>query len=614
MRRTYLAAVLGTALALVAGCNNSITPPEPKPLGHGPSLDISGNIAGCPAGGLANRQTSNRVGATATVNGNDVAYTFESFVTEGSGGIPGLIEYCVYSDTHPDAATSPATGADGSAWADPPSPANLAWSRPNGDPSNIPFDGLSHAMGTATWSSGVPANYKTILLHVNDAAECAALYPDGDPDPSVVSGTCFVLPGTRQINTAADLTASKDAAGTYKNTFAWTITKAVDKTLVDQFGGSATFNYTVTVTPDGGKIGDVKVTGTITVTNPNNVSLGNPSPVTIDGISDQLSDGTVCTVTNGGSQILTATTTNFSYSCGLGGLPSGSLTNTVTVTWSDQDLSNGTHLSAGSAPFTTQSSIVFAETKVDDCVNVADPNAPAGTFSQTCAPNTGTFTYSHSFDVPATDCKSYDNTATFTTNTTSTQKSASKTVTVCGPAKTGALTMGFWATKNGQAKITGGASTSGVCNSGTYLRTYAPFQDLGASATCSQVATYVSLVIKAASASGAAMNAMLKGQMLATALDVFFAYLSSSQTINLTNICATVVNPTPSTVACKDGITESVGAAFGGATSLTVGQILTYAASQSNVGGTAWYGQVKATQELAKDTFDAINNQLAFAF
>ncbi len=40
--------------------------------------------------------------------------------------------------------------------------------------------------------------------------------------------------------------------------------------------------------------------------------------------------------------------------------------------------------------------------------------------------------------------------------------------------------------------------------------------------------------------------------------------------------------------------------------------MLTYAASKSNVGGTTWYGQVKATQGLAKDAFDAINNWQAF--
>ena len=58
---------------------------------------------------------------------------------------------------------------------------------------------------------------------------------------------------------------------------------------------------------------------------------------------------------------------------------------------------------------------------------------------------------------------------------------------------------------------------------------------------------------------------------------------------------------------------ENTQAAFGGGNCLTVLQLLQFAASQSNPGGTFWYGQVKATQELAKDTFDAINNNVAFS-
>ncbi|MGN6201347.1 MAG: hypothetical protein ACTHNY_02955, partial [Solirubrobacterales bacterium] len=57
---------------------------------------------------------------------------------------------------------------------------------------------------------------------------------------------------------------------------------------------------------------------------------------------------------------------------------------------------------------------------------------------------------------------------------------------------------------------------------------------------------------------------------------------------------------------------ENTSAAFGGAKSMTVLGLLTYAGGKSNAGGSAWYGQVKATQELAKDTFDAINNEVAF--
>jgi hypothetical protein len=41
--------------------------------------------------------------------------------------------------------------------------------------------------------------------------------------------------------------------------------------------------------------------------------------------------------------------------------------------------------------------------------------------------------------------------------------------------------------------------------------------------------------------------------------------------------------------------------------------MLAYAASQSNVGGSMWYGNVKFTQELAKDAFDAINNEKVLA-
>ena len=44
---------------------------------------------------------------------------------------------------------------------------------------------------------------------------------------------------------------------------------------------------------------------------------------------------------------------------------------------------------------------------------------------------------------------------------------------------------------------------------------------------------------------------------------------------------------------------------------MTVLQMLTYAAGQSSAGGSTWYGNVKATQGLAKDAFDAINNGVA---
>ncbi len=422
-----------------------------------------------------------------------------------------------------------------------------------------------------------------------------------------------------EVQHGLPLTISKDANGAYKNTFTWTLTKDVDKTLVKQVGGNVTFTYTVKVTHDGGTISDVKVNGTISVFNPNVDSNNNTVTVTIDGVTDQLSDGTNCTVTNGGSQTLTQFQTDFAYTCSLSALPQGQLDNKATVSWSQQLLDNGALLDAGSADFTF-TSITFTGNQIDECVNVTD--SYAGSLGTACVggANPTTFTYSRTVTVPQFDCVSYTNTATFTTNDTGATGSASQTVTVCGPAKTGALTMGFWQNMNGQSIIKNGASTAAVCNSGTWLRQYAPFQDLSATASCNQVATYVYNVIKAATCTSTSntCNSMLKAQMLATALDVYFSdpALGGNKigapapiggvSIDLTMICAPIL------AGPSCGSYVNVSSAFGGATSLTVSGMLSYAASQSNVGGSVWYGQVKATQVLAKDAFDAINNQVAF--
>jgi hypothetical protein len=186
---------------------------------------------------------------------------------------------------------------------------------------------------------------------------------------------------------------------------------------------------------------------------------------------------------------------------------------------------------------------------------------------------------------------------------------------------TGALTKGFWGNKNGQAIISSGYATSGVCNSATWLRQYAPFQDLSSKATCAGVAAYAAGVFDGANSSGSSMNQMLKAQMLATALDVYFsnAALGGNKinapapigglTIDLTNVCAVIPSNPPGTCS---GTFVDARSAFGGATNLTVGQMLAAAAAASNSGGSTWYGNVKSTQELAKDAFDAINNGVAF--
>jgi hypothetical protein len=424
---------------------------------------------------------------------------------------------------------------------------------------------------------------------------------------------------------AQGLTGYKDATPSFDRTFHWNITKAVDKTRVNLLhaGDTATFTYTVTVTHDSGVDGNWAVDGTITVINSNE----NDAVTGVD-ITDSINDANAaCVVTDGTSQTIPAdSSSTFGYSCTYSAAPSSSNeTNSALVTWPDQDLATDGHLAGGTATFTFPVSWATPTNLIDDCVNVTDTYA--GTLGSVCStdPSPTALTYSRTIPAPTAPplCVSYPNTATFTTNTSGTTGSASRTVMVCRvPPSTGALTMGFWQNKNGQGIISrycGGTSGASLYS---FLRSYNPFKDL-ASSTCAGEGAYVYAVIKVATCGGSTCNAMLKAQMLATALDVYFSDPSlggnrigapaaiGGLDIDLTLVCQMIDG---SGGATCPGSYENASSAFGGATHLTVSQLLAYAASQSNVGGSSWYGQIKATQVLAKDTFDAINNQVAFLF
>jgi len=195
-------------------------------------------------------------------------------------------------------------------------------------------------------------------------------------------------------------------------------------------------------------------------------------------------------------------------------------------------------------------------------------------------------------------CDTYAVTRTWTAQDDCGNKTtASQTIEVrCNNCGEG--TMGFWQNKNGQGLI----KSADQASLKAFLTGYNPFNDL----TTQVIATYVTNIIKAASSSGAAMNAMLKAQMLSTALDVYFGKVDGNAPIDLTFINKPIGSLTY----------ENVSSSFGGANCLSVYAMLTHASNQSNSGGSIWYLQVKNgpnSQELAKDAFDAINNQKAFS-
>jgi hypothetical protein len=394
---------------------------------------------------------------------------------------------------------------------------------------------------------------------------------------------------TITVCVGSDLTVSKTVKSTtFDRTYLWSITKSVDKTHVDQASGSVVFNYTVQVGQTGVQDRNWKVAGTITVTNPNDWE--DIAATVSDSLSGCTFDTPMpVTVRRGGSVTI-------GYSCSSNGT---SGTNTATATWDGNASFTPTGSASGTAPF----AFTTPANTVNRTITVSDTYAgPLGSVTATDPPATpasATFTYSRTIAV-VPNCVNYPNTATIV----ETGQSSSQRVTVCGaapvPGSTGALTMGYWQNKNGQALIAAANQTALLA----YLKGFNPFKDATAPPT-----TYTTNVIKAASAGGTTMNPMLKGQMLATALDVYFSdpalggnKLGAPAPIGGVKIDLTNVSPIGNTSA-----------AFGGATCLSVSAILSYAAGQSNAGGSAWYGNVKSTQELAKDVFDGINNQVVFA-
>ena len=440
---------------------------------------------------------------------------------------------------------------------------------------------------------------------------------------------------------------SKTAQGFYDEKWPWSIAKtacAVNgtgcQTKFNQVGGTVSFSYTLSLTVGPAIPKNYEVTGQIAILTMDGTTGGaTPQPVVATGISatDQIAYGpdlvndtaATCVLgtvasTYSGEQVIEYTCT---YDPDAPADRIGGVNQVIATSSNAVNRTTNTNQAEAVAAFT------FTKAdNLDACVTVTDTfnNGVAETKGQVCLDTESkSFTYTRPITPPSFGCIEVPNLARFTASGATTEDpslpqtgTASQTVTVCGPVKTGGLTIGYWQNKNGQDIIKrqcGGAAGTSLY---AFLTGYMPFKDL-TQTTCDKIATYVSNVIKAANASGASMNAMLKAQMLATALNVYFSDTAlggnaigapgalGGQGIDLTKICKNIA-------VCS--IYEDTTGAFGGTSPQTVSQLLGYAASQCTVNGCAtsgWYvvgsAQSKAVQELAKDTFDAINNQKAFA-
>jgi hypothetical protein len=374
-------------------------------------------------------KTDPEIKASYTTSGGVATYSFTSPNKNPSKGIPGLLEYCVYTEPQPDS-----TNALYGDWnvGSTPNGGFFDFERNGGSKDNLPFDGTTQTVGSATWNSGeVPAR-QIILCHIND--------PANSPADSFVR--CF-----ESAAPAADLTASKTAVPSFTRTFAWGIGKSVDKAEQTIFSNeSATFNYTVSVTHDSGTDSGWAVSGKISVSNPNKAAVSG-----ID-VTDAINDANAsCAVTGGSSATIPAESVEeFPYSCTYSAAPKASSeTNTATVKWGSQTLSDGSTLAANST--TATKPINWSTTTpaiVDGSVSVSDTlGGPLGTVSYTDS-SPKEFKYPHTFTGdPAGTCTTHENTATSTTNSTGTKASASKSVKVCVPGCTKVVGSGHYGPK-----------------------------------------------------------------------------------------------------------------------------------------------------------------------
>ncbi len=228
---------------------------------------------------------------------------------------------------------------------------------------------------------------------------------------------------------ASELSATKDANPSYARTFEWEIVKSVDQPgQTIPAGGSATFNYTITVTHDEGTDSDWQVSGQITVTNPNTAVV---TGVTVtDAIDDP---NATCAVSGGSSTVPASGAIAFDYVCTYSAAPaSPSQTNTATISWPAQTLANSASLSAGS--ITAEAAVLWGDPTaiLNGDVDVLDTLAGRLASVSYTDPSTQTFTYPLTFeDDPVGTCTEHDNRARVRNDATTIASSATVTVQVC---------------------------------------------------------------------------------------------------------------------------------------------------------------------------------------
>ena len=189
-------------------------------------------------------------------------------------------------------------------------------------------DSLGGTLGTVTATDAAPFAAKSFIYSYGFKGEPGTCKTYDNT--ATLTETGQTASKTVKVCVGKDLTVTKTAAASYDRLYKWKIAKPWTRPPPVAPGENAVFNYTVTVTPDGFTDSGWKLSGKITVTNPNDweAITANVTDATNVG------GGAVCTVTGGANVSIPAgKSVTLDYSCTFTGQPAYTGTNTATVTW-----------------------------------------------------------------------------------------------------------------------------------------------------------------------------------------------------------------------------------------------------------------------------------------
>ena len=295
------------------------------------------------------------------------------------------------------------------------------------DGSVVVTDTLGGTLGTVSYTDPSPRPFTYQHGFSGDPADTCTSHPNTATFTTDTTGTTGSASRSVDVcvtGTNENLTVTKTAQATFTRTFTWGITMSVDPATRNVAAGNpAPFDYAVAVTHDAGTDSNWEVTGTITVSNPND-----SGPITLTGVEDAVPGGS-CSITSGDphAQVPASDSVKLDYICTFTSDP-GSGLNTATVTWNAGAASTPDGSTNGTASFTfgAPTTIVDGSATVTDTLGGTLGTLSSGDVSPTTLTDHQTF----SGDQAGT-CTSHPNTATFTTSTTGTTGSDSGSASVC---------------------------------------------------------------------------------------------------------------------------------------------------------------------------------------